>query len=180
MRLDYIGHSTFLITTNDSRVILTDPWFGGGSALMKRHVEPAIRPEAVKRCDVIIASHAHDDHIDGEALLLAKRLGSAIVGPGGVARKAAKAGIGEHQTIILKEGMSSEISGFRVHAIPARHVGEAMGFLVETSEGTLYHSGDTILFAELKRALSEQGIEIALVNTRRPKSPVQEGHDGHS
>lgn len=163
MRIDYIGHATFLITVRDGTAILTDPWFGSGGFMMRRAVGPAIRPEALQRCDIMIASHAHDDHLDEEAIELAKGKGSVIVGPRSVAEKARGSGVSEDRIRILRAGESCEVGGVRVYAVPARHVGEALGFVVETMDGVFYHSGDTTLFDELAGALSSYMIDVAMV-----------------
>ncbi|MFQ6076232.1 MAG: MBL fold metallo-hydrolase [Candidatus Bathyarchaeia archaeon] len=163
MRFDYIGHSTFLITIRDGTTILTDPWFGSGGFMMRRAVEPAIRSEASQRCDLMIASHAHDDHLDEEAIGLARRLGSVIVGPRSVGEKARRGGVLEEGIRTLETGESCEVRGVMLHAVPARHVGEAVGFVAETVDGVFYHSGDTTLFDELRGALSSYTVDVAMV-----------------
>jgi len=163
MIIKYVGHSTFLITLSDETVILLDPWFGAGGFGMSRIIQPALKQESLSRCDVIIASHAHDDHFDNEAIMLAKRLNSTIIGPSEVGSKAGRGGISPEKIRILNEKDDCEINGFTIHGVPAYHPGEALGIVLETDEGVIYHSGDTILFDELIIKLSDYRIDVALV-----------------
>ena len=50
-----------------------------------------------------------------------------------------------------------------IYGVPAYHPGEVLGIVLETNEGVIYHSGDTILFDELTNALSDYRIDVALV-----------------
>lgn len=163
MMIKYVGHSTFLITLSDETVILLDPWFGDGGFGMSRMIQPALKQESLSKCDVIIASHAHDDHFDNEAIKLAKRLNSTIIGPSEVGSKAERGGISPNKIRIMDENDAFEIYGLTIHGVPAYHPGEAIGIVLETFEGVIYHSGDTILFDGLINTLSDYRIDVALV-----------------
>ncbi len=163
MIIKYIGHSTFLITLNDGTVLLLDPWFGARVFGMNRMIQPALKQESLSRCDIIIASHAHDDHFDNEAIMLAKRLNSTIIGPSEVGSKAERGGVSPEKIRILNEKDDCEINGMTIHGVPAYHPGEVLGIVIETDERVIYHSGDTILFDELINKLSEYRIDVALV-----------------
>lgn len=62
MRIKYLGHSSFLITTSSGKRILTDPYSTEAYAgkLLFKPIE--------ERVDVVTASHAHGDHGDPETL----------------------------------------------------------------------------------------------------------------
>jgi L-ascorbate metabolism protein UlaG (beta-lactamase superfamily) len=163
MIIKFVGHATFLITLSDGTVILFDPWFGGGGFGTHRMIQPALKQESLSRCDVILASHAHDDHFDNEAIKLAKRLNSTIIGPSEVGSKAERGGVSKEKIRILDEKDDCEINGLNIHGVPAYHPGEALGIILETDDGVIYHSGDTILFDELINTLSDYKIDVALV-----------------
>jgi L-ascorbate metabolism protein UlaG (beta-lactamase superfamily) len=163
MIIKYVGHATFLLTLGNGTVILFDPWFGEGGFGTSRMIPPALKQESLSRCDFILASHAHDDHFDIEAIKLAKRLSSTIIGPSEVGSKAERTGISIERIKILDEKDACEINGLIIHGVPAYHPGEALGIVLETDEGVIYHSGDTILFDELTNTLSDYRIDVALV-----------------
>ena len=163
MIVKYVGHATFLVTLGNGTVILFDPWFGDGGFGTSRMIPPALKQKSLSRCDVILASHAHDDHFDNEAIKLAKRLSSTIIGPSEVGSKAERAGISPKRIMVLDEKDACELNGLTIHGVPTYHPGEALGIVLETNEGVIYHSGDTILFDELTNALSDYRIDVALV-----------------
>lgn len=58
MKIKWLGHASFLITSNDGTKVLTDPYLSGGFG-------GAIGYGPIKeRADVVTVSHAHDDHND--------------------------------------------------------------------------------------------------------------------
>ena len=64
----WYGHSCWEVTTPCGKTILFDPWFSNPRSPKK--------PEAVERCDLLLVSHGHFDHMGtGDAVALAKRLG---------------------------------------------------------------------------------------------------------
>ena len=60
----WIGHATVLLQMDD-KVILTDPWLTDYCAEMqKRVVEPGLDISVLKKCDMILISHSHFDHLN--------------------------------------------------------------------------------------------------------------------
>jgi len=59
----WIGHSTLLIQIDD-KVVLTDPILTETAGeFARRVIEPGIDPENIPKCDLIIISHSHFDHL---------------------------------------------------------------------------------------------------------------------
>lgn len=68
MRVEYICHACLLIDTSDVR-IATDPWFDGPAYSEQWYVFPKpVNTEAVGTADVILISHAHEDHFHARTL----------------------------------------------------------------------------------------------------------------
>jgi len=64
----WYGHSCWEISTPGGRTILLDPWFANPRSPKKQ--------EQVERCDLLLVSHGHFDHMGtGDAVALARRLG---------------------------------------------------------------------------------------------------------
>ena len=69
----WYGHSCVRVETEDGTTILLDPWFGN-----PRSPAPA---SSIERCDVLLVSHGHHDHLgsvpgevaDADALTIARR-----------------------------------------------------------------------------------------------------------
>ena len=66
MRIIMVGHCTVLIETDGKR-ILTDPYLDWqGNWAYERLVPPAQTREDLKDVDLVLVSHRHWDHTDGE------------------------------------------------------------------------------------------------------------------
>jgi len=70
MKLQYLGHSAFLISDSQNHTILIDPFLTGNPLA-------PVKANQVK-ADYIILTHAHSDHI-GDALNIADKRKSMIV-----------------------------------------------------------------------------------------------------
>jgi len=62
MKIKWLGHASFLITSGDGKKVITDPYTSGGFGGAIKY--GPIREHA----DVVTVSHAHDDHNDVGAL----------------------------------------------------------------------------------------------------------------
>ncbi|MFQ6093084.1 MAG: MBL fold metallo-hydrolase [bacterium] len=73
MKIVWLGHAAFLITSEDGRKILTDPYEAGsyGGALAYKPID--------EQADVVTVSHRHADHYDPKGL---KGSPETVIGPG--------------------------------------------------------------------------------------------------
>ena len=63
MRIQYICHACLRIDTGDVR-LATDPWFDGPAYSGQWHVFPRpLEPELLHQAEVVLISHAHEDHL---------------------------------------------------------------------------------------------------------------------
>lgn len=162
MKVNFIGHSTFLITLSSGTVLLTDPWFGR-PLLGRRTVPPALTEQEIRRCDMMVISHAHRDHFDHHALNLAKRLGSIIIGSVKAVKKAKKFGI--NQVFPIQPVDVIEIDKVRVQAVSAKHpvAKDAVGFVLNADGKTIFFSGDTRYHQNLLNDLKGFEIDVAIL-----------------
>lgn len=142
-----IAHATVLIDFDGVRV-LTDPWF-----TEKTHFhqgEPlGIALKDLPRLDLIVATHAHDDHFDLHAMAeYPHKDVPFLVGPDMV--KAARAA-GFTQVRELAAWEAWEHGPFKVTGIPARHKIPELTFMIEAKGRTVYFGGDTLLIPELRQ-----------------------------
>lgn len=152
MRLYLVGNSTLLLEIPGGPTILFDPWFD--ASLWRTRPLP-LRPDRVEKCDLMLVSHGHVDHFGPAACGLARRLGSTLVGPPSVARRARAAGV--ESVTALQPGESKELQGVTVTATPAEHplAPDPVGFLVDAGKDRIYFSGDTRRHAALEAFLRE-------------------------
>lgn len=147
MKLRYFSHSAFQITTDDNKVILIDPFFTGNPT-------SPVKVEDVK-ADYIILTHGHGDHL-GDSFTIAKRCNPLFICLNELANYCIEKGFNAHN---LHIGGGYNFDFGRVKLTIAHHgsmtpdkyyAGEPSGVLITISGLTIYHTGDTGLFYDMK------------------------------
>jgi L-ascorbate metabolism protein UlaG (beta-lactamase superfamily) len=161
MRLTYFGHSCFLLETSMARLVL-DPFFTDNP------FAPG-RAEDV-RCDYVLCSHGHDDHIC-DALEISRRNDAPILANYEIAEFFAAQGARTHG---LNPGGGFDFSFGRVKLTLAFHsssyieegrityLGEPCGLLITAEGKKIYHAGDTALFSDMQ-LIGRAGLDAALL-----------------
>lgn len=154
IRLTWLGHSTFHVTTPEGKSIVIDPWIGGNPSC----------PEAWKGLpdglDGLLCTHGHFDHI-GDAVEAAKQHSpECVIGIFELCHWLESKGV--ENCSAMNKGGTQQAWNCRVtmtHAVHSCGIldegkivygGEAAGFVVEFSNGyRIYHAGDTAIFGDM-------------------------------
>jgi len=165
-RLTWLGHATFRIETADGIVVYIDPW-----------LQNPLCPEdekTVKKCDVMLCTHGHGDHI-GDAVKIVKKHNPMVVGIFELCQWLQKKGA--RQISPMNKGGTQTVAGIKITMVHAVHScgiqeddgtmvygGEACGYVLELPGGVkLYHAGDTAVFGDMAIIREIYGPEIALL-----------------
>ncbi|MGE5400817.1 MAG: metal-dependent hydrolase [Ignavibacteriales bacterium] len=147
MKLKYFSHSAFQITTDDGKIILIDPFLDDNPT-------SPVKSQDV-RADYIILTHAHSDHL-GDAMKIAKRSDALLICVNELANYLISKGLRAHNMHI---GGGHDFDFGRVKFTIAHHgssipgnvyAGEPAGVLLIIGHKTIYHTGDTGLFYDMK------------------------------
>ena len=147
MKLKYLAHSSFLVTTDNDKKILIDPFLDDNpkSPVKSEDIDP----------DYILLTHAHGDHI-GDAFKIAERVEPMFIAVNELANYCAEKGYEAHNMHI---GGSHKFDFGTVKFTIAHHgsmtpdgqyAGEPAGVLIKADGKTIYHTGDTGLFYDMK------------------------------
>jgi L-ascorbate metabolism protein UlaG (beta-lactamase superfamily) len=160
MKITLVGQSTFIIETVEGIIILTDPWFHAFGFL--RSSPPALEPDEITKCDLLLVSHNHVDHFDRAGIGIARRTGALIIGSARAAKKARRAGIGE--AIGLAPTEKTTFKSLSITAVHAEHplAKDAIGFNVRGRE-SFYFSGDTRHSEKIVRELEDARLDVAIL-----------------
>lgn len=170
MKIKFIGQSTFLIDL-DGTIILTDPWF---SLNIMRKNKLKTKINEIEKCDIMLVSHSHIDHLDKSALQLAKKLNSTFIGPESACKKARKFDI--KNIITTKPNDVVGIKDIKIHSIKGYHTfsKDALCFIVEKDK-KIFFSGDTRYNEKLTDDLRKHNIDIAIVQICCAYYPLKDG-----
>ncbi|HOE78796.1 MAG TPA: MBL fold metallo-hydrolase [Smithellaceae bacterium] len=162
--ITFLGHATLMVT------------FGGKTV----HVDPVSAEADYTRlpaADLILISHDHHDHLDLEAVKLIRKPETKIVGNPDAGRQIPEA-------IVLKNGESQTVDGFKIEAVPAYNIRHEMspgvpfhprgignGYVVTFGDKRVYFAGDTENVPEMKQLLD---IDIAFLPMNLPYTMTPE------
>ncbi len=181
----WIGHSTVLLQMDD-KIIITDPVLTETVGMLARRVvEPGIEIENIPRCDLILISHPHFDHLSLGSLesLEIRSRGSSLVFPKGTENYLPKLDFhfermnndnGYEKGII---GEVKVINGIKVTSVYSQHWGgrygldgfvwgdkSYTGYIIQYNGMTVYFSGDTGYDSLKHRELGRQfEIDLAIL-----------------
>ncbi len=148
MKVTYYGHACFAVAVGN-RTLLFDP-FVTGNAQAKGIVIQDIP------ADYVLISHGHGDHV-ADAADIVRRTGATIISNYEISVWFGNQGLAKVQA--LNHGGSCRFDFGRVKFVNAIHSsslpdgtcgGNPGGFVVETTEGNFYYSGDTALTMDMK------------------------------
>lgn len=162
--ITFLGHSTVLIEMGGAR-ILTDPVLMDRISILRRATDPPPL-DLYADLDLVVVSHLHFDHLDLPSL---RALGTdtPLLVPRGAGAFLRRVGFGNVQE--LAAGGAITVAGVSVTATLAEHSGfrppfgpsaDALGYVLERDEESVYFAGDTDIFAEMAELA---GVDVALL-----------------
>ena len=161
MKLTYYGHACFAVSAGGSR-LLFDPFITPNPLAEKIDLQKV-------EADFIFVSHGHGDHV-ADVFEVAKRTGAMVIAPFEVGSWFEKKGLTNVQS--MNHGGAAKLSFGRVKLTAAVHSssmpdgsygGNPCGFVIETSDGNFYYSGDTALTMDMKLIGEQTKLKFAVL-----------------
>jgi L-ascorbate metabolism protein UlaG (beta-lactamase superfamily) len=159
----WLGHAMFQVVSPAGKVIYIDPWVEGNPSC-------PIKLQDIDRADIILVTHNHFDHA-GQAVELTKRTGATLVAMVETTEALKAAGVPAEQTLFGGIGMNIggqvAVENLKITMTEALHssaTGIPCGFVLELEDGkTLYHAGDTGIFAGMRLIGELYPLDVALL-----------------
>lgn len=177
----WLGQAGFLLEGGGRRVLI-DAYLSDTLAEKYRgkpfpHVRmtpPPIAPGALEDLDLVLATHAHTDHLDPGTLgpVAAASPACRFVVPASAREVARARGVPPDRLVPASAFAPLEVAGVRVHPLPSAHeqlaIDEAgehrfLGYLIELGGATVYHPGDCVPYPDLRALLARYAVDLALL-----------------
>lgn len=171
MELKYHGHSCFEIITDDARV-LVDPFLAPNNPSAEASAEDVDATH-------ILVSHGHADHV-ADAIPVSKRTGAPVVAMVEVAGWLDAHGAAEVRdpnlggTVSFEWGWVKLVPAWHTNTLPGGGenafsaetgvpVGMPAGLVISIAGKTLYYTGDTCLFSDMKLVAERHPVDVLLL-----------------
>ena len=148
MKLNYLGHSSFLLEINGVK-ILFDPF------ISPNELASHIKVEQIT-CDYILVSHGHGDHV-ADLVPIAKRSKAKVVSSFEIIQWLENQGITNGHPMNLGGKWNFDFGIVKMeyaahsNSLPdGTYGGNAAGFIIKAAGKTIYYAGDTALNQEMK------------------------------
>ena len=153
VQLTWLGHASFRFDTPGGKRVYVDPWLDNPKC-----PESEKEPE---RIDLIALTHGHDDHVGG-TVELAQKFGCPVVAQVELRGWLSTKGLPEAMEHAGNKGGTIDVDGVQVTFTNAHHsssafengtfvyLGEPCGLVIAADGTSLYFSGDTCVFGDMK------------------------------
>lgn len=149
MDITFLGHSAYLLTQGEHRVLI-DPFLSGNEKAPKA---TGLRADDIQPTHIAL-THGHDDHI-GDTVAIAKRTGATVYGAFELCEYLGEKGLTKLESgnpggqIKTDFGFIAFTQAFHSSSTGGRYMGQPTGLIVRMGDTTVYHAGDTALFSDM-------------------------------
>jgi L-ascorbate 6-phosphate lactonase len=159
----WLGGAGLVFKADSGPVVAVDPYLSDSLdhfyAWKRLPLSPIPLPPAELGADLVLATHAHEDHLDPETIPdLARTSSTIFAGPGMCAEAMHAWGIGDERIVEINRGEQRDLAGVPVTAVLAHHVSnagaqtpDAVGYIFESGGIRVYHTGDTLYHPDLQQ-----------------------------
>jgi len=150
VKLWWLGGAGFAFKTPAGKVLLLDPYLSDAVERLHgfKRMCPSPLAAAEVRCDAVLCTHEHTDHLDPDSLPIIARHNPACVfaGPASSVKGFRELGIKASRIMELQPGVPASLIGIKLHTVRSDHGDlspDALTPLLDFNGVRVLHSGDT-------------------------------------
>ncbi|MDR1744849.1 MAG: MBL fold metallo-hydrolase [Planctomycetota bacterium] len=181
INLFWLGQAGFALRSAAGLVVV-DPYLSNSLAEKyrdacfkhKRMMPAPIGPDELRGVDLLLATHAHSDHLDpgSVGIIMALNPNCSLVSPIRIRPIALERGADPDRTVGMKTMEIRRFGQISLEILPSAHEkvdiddeGNTLfgGFVITMENVCIYHSGDCVPFESLAGMLRERGVDMALL-----------------
>ena len=175
LALCWLGGAGFVFKTASGRVVAVDPYLSDSLdhyySWKRLPLSPTPMAPAELQADLVLATHAHEDHLDPETIPeLVRSTRAVVAGPRMCIETMRSWGLPEERLVEINRGESRSIAGVAVNAVLAHHVSpagaqtpDAVGYVLDLDGIVVYHTGDSLYHPELRQQVNARRPHLLLV-----------------
>jgi L-ascorbate 6-phosphate lactonase len=162
----WLGGAGFAFKTVSGRIVAVDPYLSDSLdryySWKRLPLSPIPMAPAELQADLVLTTHAHEDHLDPETIPELVSTSQAVVaGPTMCVEAMRSWGLPEERFVEINRGERRPIAGVDVTAVLAHHVSpagaqtpDAVGYVLDLDGIVVYHTGDSLYHPDLRKQVN--------------------------
>jgi L-ascorbate 6-phosphate lactonase len=164
----FLGGCGFVMKTPEQTIYI-DPYFGGSIPKhgVIRMIPVPLEPALIRKADVVLCTHEHEDHCDRDSLSpIYSNTNAEFVAPKAAVGKMRGWGFDEKRISEVKPNDEIKMKSLRICAAESYDpLSEgAVTYVLETEGASIFHSGDSWYFEGYLKIGERWNLDIALIN----------------